>query len=129
MAPPTRSLAALSGRRAIPQAALPVKTHPVRETLHLSSGDLLCVVDGCSMQVWVQHGSLLATQERDPEDTLVAAGAPFRLDRQGKTILAAHCDASVLLEGRAVSIMVKRYCGCTPLVLYQVPARNVREHR
>ncbi len=76
------------------------------------------------MQVWVQHGSLVATQEKDPEDTLVAAGAPFRLDRQGKTILAAHCDASVLLEGHAVSIMVKRYFGCTPLVLYQVPARS-----
>lgn len=95
-----------------------MKTHPVREALRLSSGDLLCIVNGCDMLVSVQHGSLIATQERDPDDTLVNAEAPFRLRQPGKTILAAYCDAFVLLDGRAASVVVKRYGGPKPVVLY-----------
>jgi len=125
MAPVARSLAAFSGRRAIPQASLSVKTNPIREALQLSSGDLLCIVNGCGMHVSVQHGCLLATQERDPEDTLVTSEAPFCLAVQGKTILAARCDALVVLDGHAASITVKRYCGSTPVVLYEVRDRNV----
>ena len=100
-----------------------MKAYPVRATLRLCSGDLLCIVDGCGMQLSVQHGSLLATQERDPNDTLVTAEAPFRLGQQGKTILAAYCDALVLLDGRAASVAVKKYNGPTPVVLYQLPGR------
>ena len=97
-----------------------MKGRPAHEAIELRAGDMLCIIDGLGMEVVARYGQLIVTQEQDPEDRVIAPGAAVRVTRQGKTIVAAWCDASAMLHGRAASIALKRYTGSMPLVLYRM---------
>lgn len=66
--------------------------------LAIRSGGTLRVDDGKGMLLYVWHGSVWLTQERDGRDHLLEAGQSFRLDRDGTTLL------SPLGEGAVVSL-------------------------
>jgi Protein of unknown function (DUF2917) len=52
------------------------------------------VLDGArGTTLAVEQGSLWVTLERDPRDVILAAGTRFRIDRDGRTIVAAEEDS------------------------------------
>jgi hypothetical protein len=66
--------------------------------LAIADGSTLRVDDGKGMLLYVWHGSVWLTQERDPRDHLLKAGESFRIDRAGTALL------SPLGEGAVVSL-------------------------
>lgn len=70
-------------------------------SIHLAKGQLQRIDDGRGVLVQCQHGSLWLTQESDPRDVILEAGAEFTIERNGASYLSALSDASfVLLRDR-----------------------------
>ena len=64
--------------------------------LAIASGNTLRVDAGKGMLVYVWHGAVWLTQERDPRDHLLKSGESFRLDRAGTTLLSPLGDGAVV---------------------------------
>jgi len=62
---------------------------------------LLSICGGRGAVLFVEHGEVWVTQEGDPRDVVLSAGAWFRLDRDGTAIVQARCPASVTLTAVA----------------------------
>jgi hypothetical protein len=95
------------------------------QKVRLAPGHMLCVQDGEKLNVFVQQGQVIITQEHDPDDVEVAAGAAFRIRRPGKTIVMARRESTVWLAlasagSRAPRVLVKKYVGPCPVVLHRL---------
>jgi hypothetical protein len=66
--------------------------------LAIAGGSTLRVDDSKGMLLYVWHGSVWLTQERDRRDHLLESGESFRIDRAGMTLI------SPLGEGAVVSL-------------------------
>lgn len=64
--------------------------------LAIASGNTLRVDAGKGMLVYVWHGAVWLTQERDQRDHLLKSGESFRLDRAGTTLLSPLGDGAVV---------------------------------
>ena len=62
---------------------------------------LLSIRGGRGAVLFIEHGEVWVTQERDPRDVVLPAGAWFRLDRDGTAIVQARRAAAVTLTGAA----------------------------
>jgi hypothetical protein len=63
------------------------------------------VLDGAKGTIiTVDRGCLWVTLERDPRDVVLTAGMRFRIDRSGRTVIAAEEDSCVRLI-RAPSLL------------------------
>lgn len=67
--------------------------------LAIADGRTLRVDDAKDMLLYVWHGSVWLTQERDPRDHLLRPGESFRLDRAGAALI------SPLGEGAVISLV------------------------
>jgi hypothetical protein len=66
--------------------------------LVLTRGNALTLDNARGALVRVFTGRLWITQERDREDHFVDAGASFRIDREGPTVVEAARDARFVVE-------------------------------
>jgi len=66
--------------------------------LALTRGSALTLDDARGALVRVLTGRLWITQERDRKDHFVDAGASFRIDRGGPTVVEAARDARFVVE-------------------------------
>ena len=66
--------------------------------LALARGSALTLDDARGALVRVLAGRLWITQERDRRDHFVDAGASFRIDRDGPTVVEAARDARFVVE-------------------------------
>jgi len=64
--------------------------------LAIASGSTLRVDESKGMLVYVWHGAVWLTQERDPRDHLLKSGESFRLDRAGTTLLSPLGQSAVV---------------------------------
>jgi len=62
---------------------------------------LLSIRGGRGAVLFVERGEVWVTQERDPRDVVLPAGAWFRLDRDGTAIVQARRAAAVTLTAAA----------------------------
>jgi hypothetical protein len=62
---------------------------------------LLSIRGGRGAVLFVEHGEVWVTQERDPRDVVLSVGAWFQLDRDGTAIVQARRPASVTLTAVA----------------------------
>jgi hypothetical protein len=62
---------------------------------------LLSIRGGRGAVLFVEHGEVWVTQEGDPRDVVLSAGAWFRLDRDGTAVVQARRPASVTLTAVA----------------------------
>jgi hypothetical protein len=67
----------------------------------LPRGSLLSIRDGRGAVLFVESGEVWVTQEGDQRDVVLSAGAWFRLDRDGATIVQARRAAAVTLTAAA----------------------------
>jgi hypothetical protein len=63
------------------------------------------VLDGArGTTIAVDHGCLWVTLESDPRDLVLVAGMRFKIDRDGRTIIAAEEDSQLrLIRGRTTA--------------------------
>jgi hypothetical protein len=71
----------------------------------LPRGGLLSIRGARDALLFVEHGQVWLTQERDTRDIVLSAGAWFRLDRDGTAIVQARRAASVTLTAAADASM------------------------
>jgi len=73
----------------------------------------LLVLDGAAgTTVAVDRGQLWITLERDPRDVILGTGTKFRIDRGGRTILAAEQDSWVrIIRPTTLSQRVRAWLG------------------
>ena len=64
--------------------------------LAIAGGSALRVDDGKDMLVYVWHGAVWLTQERDPRDHLLKSGESFRIERAGTTLLSPLGNGAVV---------------------------------
>ena len=69
----------------------------VRHVLALDKDDLLRVLDGRGVSVYLASGELWLTQENDSRDIMLTAGQSFRLDKNGLTLVHAFERSEVSL--------------------------------
>jgi hypothetical protein len=67
----------------------------------LPRGRLLSVRGARGALLFVEQGEVWITQERDPRDIVLPAGAWFRLDREGTAVIEARRAARVTLTAAA----------------------------
>jgi len=65
--------------------------------MDLARGSLLRIEDGRGVLLRVNQGSVWLTQEGDPLDRYLSAGAAFRLDRDGLALAQATSRSSITL--------------------------------
>jgi hypothetical protein len=73
--------------------------------LGLDRGSALTLDDARGALVRVLAGRLWITQDRDWEDHFVDAGASFRIDRDGPTVVEAARDARFVVEAAAAGAL------------------------
>ena len=56
--------------------------------LAIAGGSTLRLDDGKGMLLYVWHGAVWLTQERDPRDHLLKSGESFRIDRAGMALIS-----------------------------------------
>ena len=64
--------------------------------LAIGGGSTLRVDDGKDMLVYVWHGAVWLTQERDRRDHLLKSGESFRIERTGTTLLSPLGDGALI---------------------------------
>jgi hypothetical protein len=67
----------------------------------LARRGLLSIRGGRGAVLFIEHGEVWVTQEGDPRDVVLPAGAWFRLDRDGTAIVQARRAAAVTLTAAA----------------------------
>ncbi len=65
--------------------------------MELARGSVLRIEDGRGVLLRVSQGSVWLTQEGDPLDRYLPAGAAFRLDRDGLAVAQATSRSTVTL--------------------------------
>lgn len=63
--------------------------------LHLTDGQTLRVLDGAGTTVICKEGTLWVTEENQPRDVVLEAGACVRLKRAGLTLIQALSPATL----------------------------------
>ena len=71
-------------------------------------GDLARIEDGKGVLVYVWHGQLWITQERDRRDYFIKAGERFKLDRAGVTVIYAMRRSALTLTAPVPAHYAKR---------------------
>jgi hypothetical protein len=79
----------------------PLDERALLEGAALGRGELLTIREGRGALLFVDSGEVWLTQERDPRDVVLPAGAWFRLDRSGTAVVQARRAASVTLTAAA----------------------------
>ena len=64
--------------------------------LAIASGSTLRVDDAKGMLLYVWHGPVWLTQERDQRDHLLESGESFRIDRAGAALLSPLGDGAIV---------------------------------
>jgi len=64
--------------------------------LAIAGGSTLRVDDGKGMLLYVWHGAVWLTQERDQRDHLLKSGESFRLDRAGTSLISSLGNGAVV---------------------------------
>ena len=63
--------------------------------VHLTDGQTLRVLDGAGTTVTCNEGTLWVTEENQPKDVVLEAGACVRLKRAGLTLIQALTPATL----------------------------------
>src|SRR4051812_7716246 len=66
-------------------------------SVHLADGQTLRVVDGAGTTVVCKEGTVWVTEENQPRDVVLGAGACVRLKRAGLTLIQALSPATLSL--------------------------------
>ena len=102
----------------------------VQGNLRLRRGSYLRIVDGREMCIHVWSGGVWITQEGDRRDVFLESGDWFRIDRRGRTVVAALRGSAIALtspyeEGFAKRIDLVRAGTEAPETVYEpAPGRR-----
>ena len=72
--------------------------------VRLEDGQTLRVVDGAGSTLVCKEGTLWVTEENQPKDVVLEAGACVRLKRAGLTLIQALSPATLSIVGRAARL-------------------------
>lgn len=79
----------------------PFDERALLEGAELPRGSVLSIRGARDALLFVERGQIWLTQERDPRDIVLSAGAWFRLDRDGTAVVQTRRGASVTLTAAA----------------------------
>lgn len=79
----------------------PFDEHALLDGAALPRGRLLSIRGARGALLFIEQGEVWVTQERDPRDIVLPAGAWFRLDREGTAVVEARRTARVTLTAAA----------------------------
>jgi len=74
----------------------------------MTRGSVLRIEDGCDVLIYVWEGELWITQEGDGRDRCLAAGAWFRLDRNGVAVAQATQRSIITLTAPTPELFARR---------------------
>jgi hypothetical protein len=95
-------------------------------SIGMTRGQHVRIDDGRGIEIAVAYGSLWITQQNDPNDICIGAGEPFRVGRDGPTIVSASKPTLIALtlpaaQERALRVSMVA-AGADPVELFDTGA-------
>jgi hypothetical protein len=82
--------------------------YPVHRSIAMRRGSVLRIEDGRDLLLYIWEGGIWLTQQGDPRDRYVSAGAWFRLDRDGLAVASALGRTTMTITAPAPELYAER---------------------